>query len=114
MFRPRPDSATDTIVVEVEGRPVRVPVRASAAAAVLLAGLPSIRETAIGGSERAPYCMMGVCFDCLAEIDGVPNRQSCMIAVRPGMRIRRQRGRRKLDAGSAAVSAACGPEARGP
>ena len=23
--------------------------------------------------------MMGVCFDCLAEIDGVPNRQSCMV-----------------------------------
>jgi hypothetical protein len=96
MFRPRPDSATDTIAVEVEGRPVRVPVGASAAAAVLLAGLPSIRDTAVGGNERAPYCMMGVCFDCLAEIDGVPNRQSCMIAVRPGMRIRRQRGRRQL------------------
>ena len=26
--------------------------------------------------------MMGVCFDCLAEIDGVPNRQSCMVAGR--------------------------------
>ena len=39
--------------------------------------------------------MMGVCFDCLAEIDGVPNRQSCMVTVRPGMRIRRQRGRRR-------------------
>jgi hypothetical protein len=33
---------------------------------------------------------MGVCFDCLAEIDGIPNRQSCMVEVRPGMRIRRQ------------------------
>jgi D-hydroxyproline dehydrogenase subunit gamma len=39
---------------------------------------------------------MGVCFDCLAEIDGVPNRQSCMVPARPGMRIRRQRGRRQL------------------
>jgi hypothetical protein len=41
--------------------------------------------------------MMGICFDCLAEIDGVPNRQSCMVTVRPGMRIRRQRGARSLD-----------------
>ena len=48
------------------------------------------------GSERAPYCMMGVCFDCLAEIDGIPNRQSCMVAARPGMHIRRQRGARRL------------------
>jgi D-hydroxyproline dehydrogenase subunit gamma len=100
MFRLRPNATSATVAVEVEGRTIRVPQGASAAAAVLLAGLSSIRDTAIGGGERAPYCMMGVCFDCLAEIDGVPNRQSCMIAVRPGMRIRRQRGRRRLDPSS--------------
>ena len=85
------------IAVEVEGRTVSVPQGASAAAAVLLAGLGSIRDTALGGTERAPYCLMGVCFDCLAEIDGVANRQSCMVAARSGMRIRRQRGARRLD-----------------
>jgi hypothetical protein len=98
MFRPRPESPAagiaPRVAVEVEGRTVLVPEGASAAAAVLLAGLRSIRDTAIGGGERAPYCMMGICFDCLAEIDGVPNRQSCMVAARPGMRIRRQRGAR--------------------
>jgi D-hydroxyproline dehydrogenase subunit gamma len=94
MFRPRPDSPAATIAVEVEGRVVLVPAGASAAAAVLMAGLSSIRDTPVGGSERAPYCMMGICFDCLAEIDGVPNRQSCVVAARPGMRIRRQRGAR--------------------
>ena len=97
MFRPRPDSAAATIAVEVEGRTVLVPEGASAAAAVLVAGLASIRDTPVGHSERAPYCMMGVCFDCLAEIDGVPNRQSCMVTARPGMRIRRQRGARKIE-----------------
>ncbi len=90
MFRLRRDAAPATVPVTVEGRAVRAPEGTSAAAAVLLAGLPSIRETPAGGVPRAPYCMMGVCFDCLAEIDGVPNRQSCMVAVRPGMRIRRQ------------------------
>lgn len=78
---------------------MRVPDGASAAAAVLIAGLGSIRDTAIGGIVRAPYCMMGVCFDCLAEIDGEPNRQSCMVTVRSGMRIRRQRGARAISAG---------------
>jgi len=67
-----------------------VPAGASAAAAVLAAGFDSIRKTPVEGRERAPYCMMGVCFDCLAEIDGVANRQSCMIEVRPGMQINRQ------------------------
>ncbi|HEX3537776.1 MAG TPA: (2Fe-2S)-binding protein [Stellaceae bacterium] len=98
MFRPRPDSSRATVSVEVEGRVVRVPEGASAAAAVLIAGLGSIRDTAIGGSARAPYCMMGVCFDCLAEIDGAPNCQSCMVTVTPGMRIRRQRGSRNIAA----------------
>jgi hypothetical protein len=96
MFRPRPDSPAATIPVEVEGRAVLVPAGASAVAAVLIAGLSSIRETPVGGGERAPYCMMGICFDCLAEIDGTPNRQSCMVAARPGMRIRRQRGARAI------------------
>ena len=72
-----------------------LPEGASAAAAVLLAGLPAIRETPVTGSPRAPLCLMGVCFDCLAEIDGVPNRQACMVPVAPGMRIARQRGARQ-------------------
>jgi predicted molibdopterin-dependent oxidoreductase YjgC len=97
MFRPRPESPAATIAVEVEGRSVQIPEGASAAAAVLAAGLSSIRDTPAGGVERLPYCMMGVCFDCLAEIDGVPNRQSCVVTVRPGMSIRRQRGARPLD-----------------
>jgi D-hydroxyproline dehydrogenase subunit gamma len=97
MFRRRPDGAPTksvAVAVEVEGRLVQVPAGASAAAAVLLAGLASNRNTAIDGGARGPYCLMGVCFDCLAEIDGVPNQQSCMIMVCPGMRIRRQRGAR--------------------
>ena len=97
MFRKRPDAPAATVPVEVEGRTVIVPQGASAAAAVLLAGLSSLRETPVRGSERAPYCLMGVCFDCLADIDGMPNRQSCMVAARPGMRIRRQRGARSIN-----------------
>jgi hypothetical protein len=117
MFRLRPDALPSVVAVEVEGRAVHVPQGASAAAAVLLAGLSSIRDTQVIGAERAPYCLMGVCFDCLAEIDGVPNSQSCMIAVQPGMRIRRQRGRRAIgtaDPGTAGILPARRPQARNP
>ena len=95
MFRPRPECPR-TVAVTVEGGTVTVPAGASAAAAVLAAGFDSIRVTPGDRVERAPYCMTGVCFDCLAEIDGVPNRQSCMIEVRPGMRISRQMGARVI------------------
>jgi predicted molibdopterin-dependent oxidoreductase YjgC len=40
--------------------------------------------------------MMGACFECLVEIDGVPSRQSCMVTVREGMRIHSQEGARDL------------------
>ncbi len=43
---------------------------------------------------------MGVCFECLAEIDCVANRQACMVTARPGMVIHRQRGARTPDFGS--------------
>jgi predicted molibdopterin-dependent oxidoreductase YjgC len=36
--------------------------------------------------------MMGVCFECLMEIDGVANRQACLVPVTEGMQIRRQHG----------------------
>ena len=35
---------------------------------------------------------MGVCFECLMEIDGVPNTQACLTTVREGMRVKRQQG----------------------
>ena len=96
MFRPRPDAPAATIAVEVERRTVLVTPGASAAAAVLLAGLPSLRDTPVRGSERAPYCMMGVCFECLVTIDGVGNRQSCLIPVREGMQVDTQEGARAI------------------
>lgn len=64
----------------------------SVAAALLCADIVWTRATPVSGARRAPFCMMGVCFDCLVEIDGVPNRQACMIEVREGMRVRRQQG----------------------
>ncbi len=89
MFQ-RPPDARETITVEVEGQPVAVPPGISAAAAALIAGLPSTRTSPVTGAPRSPYCMMGVCFECLMVIDGEPSRQACMVTVRPGMRIARQ------------------------
>ena len=59
------------------------------AAALLRAGKVKFR-TAAEDDPRGPYCMMGVCFECLVEIDGRPNQQACQIAVRDGMIIQRQ------------------------
>ena len=88
-----PDEAESRWVeIQVDGQSVRAREGESVAAALLAAGLRSNRTTPISGAPRAPFCMMGVCYECLVEIDGVPNRQSCQIPVEEGMQIRRQIG----------------------
>jgi len=78
--------------VTIDGTPARVAAGQSVAAAVLAQGLPWTRRTPLSDAPRAPLCMMGVCFDCLMEIDGIANRQACLVTVAEGMLIRRQRG----------------------
>lgn len=98
MFKPLPDTPQATVTVHVDGRPVAVPAGYTAAAAMLVHGAGATRSTPVTGAPRAPYCMMGVCFECLLEIDGEPNQQGCLVTVADGMRIARQLGKRKVDA----------------
>jgi predicted molibdopterin-dependent oxidoreductase YjgC len=83
--------------IEVDGRAIDARAGESVAAALLNAGCVPFRHTPLSGAPRAPVCMMGVCFDCLVEIDGVPNVQSCMVPVRSGMRIRTQHAARGVE-----------------
>src|SRR3546814_9159081 len=47
----------------------------------LLAGVEACRTTPVTGAPRAPYCLMGVCFECLVTIDGTGNRQGCLMPL---------------------------------
>lgn len=85
-----------TVTVALDDQPVSAAVGDSVATVLLLADGAAYRRSAVGGLARAPYCMIGNCFDCLVEIDGVPNRQGCLVPVRDGMRVRRQRGRPRI------------------
>jgi predicted molibdopterin-dependent oxidoreductase YjgC len=40
---------------------------------------------------------MGVCFDCLVQVDGRANVQACMVKVSAGMRVVLQHGARALE-----------------
>jgi D-hydroxyproline dehydrogenase subunit gamma len=61
-------------------------------AAVLLAEGHVATRTTPGGSPRGVYCGMGVCFDCLVVVDGVPNTRACVTWAREGMNVARQDG----------------------
>lgn len=95
MFRRLPEAARAILAFTFEGQPAEGREGDSVAAALLALGHAATRETPVSGVLRGPYCMMGVCFDCLVTIDGVGNRQACLVPLRAGMDVRRQRGRRQ-------------------
>ena len=47
------------------------------AAALLASGVRMLRETDRRGEPRGLFCNMGICFDCLVEIDGATNQRAC-------------------------------------
>jgi D-hydroxyproline dehydrogenase subunit gamma len=97
MFKRLLEAAGKRIRVTIDGNPVDARAGDSVAAAMLAAGLDHCRTTPVSGAKRAPYCMMGVCFDCLVTIDSIGNRQGCLVEVREGMRIETQQGRRAVE-----------------
>ncbi len=91
MFKPLAENPLKTISVCFDGLDFRVPSNISVAAALLML-TDTVRYTPVSASPRGPYCMMGICFDCLVTIDGKSNLQSCQVQVREGMQIESQRG----------------------
>ena len=90
MFRSINNNQSELITIYFEGKALRVQKDLNVATALLEAGTSNFRETTIKNENRGPYCMMGVCFDCLINIDGMDNQQSCMVKVSDGMKINRQ------------------------
>lgn len=93
----RQDDRQAKVTIYFEGDRLEVPEGETVVAAVIASGAEYTRTTPVSGKHRAPYCQMGVCFDCLMEIDGIPNQQACMIQVRDGMIVNRQAGARELN-----------------
>lgn len=80
-------AAAPRVRVNLDGRPLDLPAGMNLAAALLGAGVAVFRTTPVSGAPRGPYCMMGACFDCLVEIDGI-HVQACMTEVRAGLAVR--------------------------
>jgi predicted molibdopterin-dependent oxidoreductase YjgC len=83
------------VALTVDGKAVHASSGDTVASALLSAGIEHCRTTPVTGAPRAPYCLMGVCFDCLVTIDGVGSRQACLVPVREGMKVETQQGKRE-------------------
>ncbi|GAB3078839.1 (2Fe-2S)-binding protein [Micromonospora schwarzwaldensis] len=67
-----------------DGRPVPSDGQQTIAAALLAGGIRSWRRTRLGGRPRGVFCGIGVCFDCLVRVNGVPAQRACLVPARPG------------------------------
>ena len=92
MFRRLDDNPAEQVTIYIDGRPFSVPAGETVAAAVLASGMTRTRSTPVSGAPRAPFCLMGVCYECLMIIDGHANRRACREWVREGMTIEFQPG----------------------
>lgn len=78
----------EKVEIIVDGERCLVNSNQSLAAALLEIKLFKSAAHIIRGKRVAPYCLMGVCYSCLVDIDGVDNQRACMLPVVSGMSIR--------------------------
>jgi hypothetical protein len=69
----------------VNGQSISVPPGTSVAAAILRAGAPFRRS--VSGEPRSALCAMGICEECRATVNGVPNVRTCQRLVTAGIEV---------------------------
>jgi predicted molibdopterin-dependent oxidoreductase YjgC len=96
MFRKLHEIAASAVTITIDGEAVTAEVGESVAAVLVRQKEVWARRNPVTEQRRAPYCMMGVCFECMAEVDGVPSVQTCLEPVRDGLQVRRCAGKREI------------------
>ncbi|ACN15995.1 SoxA2 [Desulforapulum autotrophicum HRM2] len=77
------------ITLMVNGAPVPAFEGESVHAALTAAGIQNLRRSKTG-SPRGIFCGMGICYECLVTINGVPDQRACMTMVNDKMEITTQ------------------------
>ncbi|UCM89707.1 (2Fe-2S)-binding protein [Streptomyces marincola] len=81
----RRDPAADRLELTFDGTPLSARPGQSVGAALTEHGIRAWRGTREKGAPRGLFCGIGVCWDCLITVDGVPNQRACLVPVREGM-----------------------------
>jgi sarcosine oxidase subunit alpha len=83
------------ITVNVDGGTISAFAGETVAAVLLIEGIRVLRYTAKRGEPRGVFCGMGICYECLVTVNGVPNVRACVTTVEPGMVIQTGRFERQ-------------------
>ncbi len=92
MFKRLDKNPEKQVTIFIDGVPFVVPADETVAAAVIASGIRHTRTTPVSGAHRAPFCLMGVCYECLMVINGKANQRACKTYVVEGMHIETQHG----------------------
>ena len=76
-----------TVSFTFDGRVVTATAGQSIAAALLAHDVRTLRLTRGGGHPRGLFCGIGVCFDCLVDVNGVPAQRACLLPACEGDRV---------------------------
>ncbi len=72
-----------------DGRPLAGFEGETLAAALTAAGILGLRRTR-DGAPRGVFCGMGICFECVVDVDGRPGQRACLTKLAAGMKVRHQ------------------------
>lgn len=79
-----------TVEITIDGKAISAHEGEPLAAVFLRLDDVHTRLSYPSGQPRAPFCMMGVCFECVVHVDGSGTLRSCQEPVRAGLKVRRQ------------------------
>lgn len=76
----------------LDGKSINAYEGESVSAAIFATGKRDLRISANLSEKRSLYCGMGVCYECVMTINGIPNTRTCQTLVNEGMIVNTQNG----------------------
>ena len=82
--------------IDVDGEKIIAFEGETVASALIAAGRRTFRRTTKKNHNRGMYCGIGLCYECMMVINGVPNTRACQTLATPGCRVETQKGLQRL------------------
>ena len=79
-------AARPAITLVVDGAPVSALAGDTVLTALRVAGLAA-RVSEFGDGDRAGFCLMGVCQDCVLHVAGLGRVRACQVMAEDGMQV---------------------------
>lgn len=80
------------VTIFIDGKKISAYEGEPIAASLAAAGIKVFRYTSKNREPRGIFCAIGQCTDCVMTVNGVPNVRTCVTLVKPGMRVKTQKG----------------------